>query len=349
MLLDVRDHRGTPCRILGFGHTVLDDRDRYDNRRLAVEGLSDLARIELRHDLDPQGLLTLDELLTAAEAKFLDATGISSRYIFSGSIAELGKMAAERCLVDAHVSSSEVDAILVGTNTSDSYSLASDIKLLINAPVNAFVSDIQAACPVGMTIVQLGWHLVRSGTYRRVLVIGVEKASTLASPHDYRAYNLFGDAAFAMLLTPGEREQFIFFDSGSDPFESKDQFIRKTDRGFVQNGRAVHKYVAQIMPVVLNNIFRELGLGPATVDHFFPHQPSARTVDVLLDNLRKTWPMFRATVHRNIKEMGNTSGACTGWMLSRAKAEGLLKPGQFCLVATFGGGMGWGCYGCRVP
>ncbi len=350
MLIDARHLRdGQPCTILGLGHTVLPEKYRYDCGRFIQEALSEAGRAELRLDLDPEGRLTAAELLATATRKFLDTTGISSRYIFPDSVAALAALAGEDCLLDAGAQASELDAILVGTNTSDSYTVATDLKKKLGAPVPAFVCDMQVACPVGAVVVQLGWHLVRSRQFRRVLVVGAEKASLLASADAYKSANLFGDAAFAMLLGPGEREQFVFFDGGSDPYDGKDEFIRKTPSGFQQNGRAVHEYVARAIPEELDRVFTKLGVGIGTLDHFFPHQPSSKTLDFLLRKMRQRWPEFRATVHRNVEDMGNTSGACTGWMLSRARREGQLRPGQLCLVASFGSGLSQSSYGFVVP
>ncbi len=362
MLIDVRTLRdGQPCAILGLGHTILPEEYQFDNRRFIEQRLSDLGRVTLHNDLNPDDLWRTDGSLTdvelsdqdiaLADAKIIATTGITSRMIFPGSPAELGTLAATACLADAKVSVDEVDAILVGTNTSDSYSLASDIKLRLGVPDRAFVSDVEVACPSSVAALHLGWMMVRSRCYRRVLVIGLDKASTLvAQPKDdYKSDTLFGDAAHAILLGPGEQENFIFFDIGSDPTDQKDGYIRKEERGFTQKGRAVHKYVGSAVPELLVQTFTQLNLDPATVHHFFPHQPSAKTIDVLLGALTKAWTEFRAEVHRNVEEMGNTSAACTGWMISRAMKAGQLQSGQFCLVTSFGAGMSWGSYGFIVP
>ncbi len=350
MLIDVRSLRdGQPVAILGLGHTVLPEEYCYDNERFVMQILSAAGQLGLSQDVDLSDHPTLEEFLAVADQKFTAATGIRSRFIFPGSIAELGQIAAEACLRDADVPVSEIDAIIVGSNTSDSYTLATDIKKLIGAPVSASVLDTQVACPTGVAIVKNAWMHVRTGCHRRVLAIGLEKASTLASVDNYKTDNLFGDAGFAMLFGPGGRESFVFFDDGSDPSDGKDRYIYRSADGFQQDGRAVHKYVGTAVPKRFQQIFCELKLDPSTIQHLFPHQPSAKTIDFFLTSLLKHWPEFRAVVHRNVEEMGNTSAACTGWMLSRAKAEGRLKAGEFCLVASFGAGMSWGFYGFIVP
>lgn len=339
---------GQPCGIVGFGHSELAPHIYYDHRRFISTILTSKARAEIQHELDPGRTLTQTQLLAAANTKFIEATGIHGRYIWPGRVGELAEQAARPALVNAATKPDEIDAIIVGSNTSDSYSLATDVKLLLSAPTSASVFDVQVACPVGVAIVRLGWHLIRSGTYRRVLVIAAEKASALASPDDYRAANLFGDAAFAMVLGPAGHDDFVLFDDGSDPFDGKEKYITRTINGFQQNGRAVHEFVATAIPIELDRALRQCQIDPQSIDHFFPHQPSAKTIEFLMKKLRRRWPAFRAQVHTNIAEMGNTSGACTGWMISRAQQAGQLQPGQMCLVASFGAGMSWGMYAFSV-
>lgn len=358
MLIDVRSLTdGQPCAILGVGHTVLPETCRYDNQRFilnpdqAAGALSLLGRHRLFHELETKfgRGQSETELAKLADEKFVAATGIQSRLLFPGTPAELGAMAAEQALEQAGVAASELDAILVGTNTGSGYpSTADRVKDLIGARADAVCFDLQEACSVGAIAVQQGWEKIRSRMYRKVLVVAAEKATTLASPDDYKAANLFGDAAFAYVLGADTIDDFVFFEAGSDPSNGQSEYITKTPTGFQQSGPAVHKYVGKAVPELLARTFERLKLDPATVHHFFPHQPSAKTLDFMVDNIRRRWPTFNPVIHRNVEEMGNTSGACTGWMISRAKAAGQLQPGQFGVVATFGSGMSWGLYGFIV-
>ncbi len=356
MLTDVRSLTdGQPGAILGVGHTELGEQYRFDNRRFILNpekvpgALSPLGRRQLFIDLSLGATQSEEELVALADQKFIATTGIRSRYIFDGPVAELAAMAGRQALRAAQVEASEIDAVIVGSNTGSGYpSTADRVKVALGIPSTALSFDVQEACPVGAIAVELAWKLIRGRFHRRVLVIGAEKATTLASPDDYKGANLFGDAAFAFVLGASTADDFIFFESGSDPYDDKAEYITRTKDGFSQNGRAVHKYVGTVIPDLLGRTFERLRLDPATVHHFFPHQPSAKTLDFLVDNLKGRWPTFNPVIHRNVEEMGNTSGACTGWMISRAKAQGQLKPGEFCLVATFGSGMSWGLYGFIV-
>ncbi len=357
MLTDVRELRdGQPCAILGIGHTVLDEQLRYDNPRFILNpensptALSPIGRNRLFHELERKtGRMKDADLAALADKKFIAATGIRSRMMWPGSPAELGALAAKQALADAQVSVDQIDAILVGTNTGNGYPSTADVvKELLGAKSAARCRDLQEACPVGAIVVLEGWEKIRSGRYGQVLVMAAEKATSLASPDDYKSANLFGDAAFAYVLGPAEHDDFVFFEDGSDPSNKQSTYITKKPDGFHQDGGAVHRYVGRVVPELLEQTFKRLRLDPASVDHFFPHQPSTKTLDFLIGNIRRRWPGFNPVIHRNVEEMGNTSGACTGWMVSRAKASGQLKSGQFCLVASFGAGMSWAFYGFIV-
>lgn len=352
MLKDVREYTSVPkVKILGTGRTVLPEEYRVTNRELILHHLCDTAMVELRQDLDPGRKLQYEELIEAADRKFVETTGIRSRNIFTGTTDALGALAAESCLTNAGVTASEIDVIIAPTNTGNGYpSTATEIKRLIKAPVGALCFDMQEACPVGAVGVYLGWQQVKLGA-KRVLVVAAEKAINLPAPrHGYKDDNLFGCEAGAMLLGPhedgwpNEADDFVFHSFRSDPFDGKSELIAKTPEGFQQNGPAVHRFVGADVPAQLDEDFKSLNLDPASIDHFFPHQPSGKTLDFLVQNIRRRWPNFRATVHRNIEDHGNTSAACTSWMIDRGRREGTVRTGQLCLVSSFGAGLSTASY-----
>ncbi|MBI5467239.1 MAG: hypothetical protein HY975_03455 [Candidatus Kerfeldbacteria bacterium] len=367
MLYDVRTHPiGQPCTILGSGRTVLSEGERFDNRQFIHAGLSEVGRSKLYESMFggplPDGLSDVERssleraLDERADEKFREVTGIESRYIFDGNLSDLAALAAQDALDRTGINVDEIDAILVATNTPDEYNIANGVKKRITASVDAYCNTMMAACTVGASVVFEGWKMVRLG-FRRVLCIGAERATTLASKDHYKAANLFGDAAFALVLGPADHEAFTFFAYRSDPFENADgkdqsRFIRRLPSGFDQDGPDVHKYVAKVLPAELQRIFKDLDLDPASIDHFIPHQASRWTNEVLVDKLKqeRRWGVsFRAVIHSNVVEMGNTSAASTGWLYARAEAQGLITSGQRCLVASFGAGMSYTFYLFTAP
>ncbi|HVP38926.1 MAG TPA: 3-oxoacyl-[acyl-carrier-protein] synthase III C-terminal domain-containing protein, partial [Candidatus Saccharimonadales bacterium] len=185
---------------------------------------------------------------------------------------------------------------------------------------------------------------------RTVLVVAAEKATQLAPQEDYKRCNLFGDGASAFVMTASRQadgDQFLFFDQCTDPEGLA--YIRQTENGFDQDGPRVHKYVGSVVPARLADILRRLDLDAAEVDHFIPHQPSGKTIDLLEDRLRRLCPSLRTgIVRRHVATMGNMSCASTGHLLSSLVHEGVAESGDICLVYSFGSGMSFGGYGLRM-
>lgn len=356
MLRDVRSlTSGRACAIHGLGRSVLPASMLYTNERFILDeqrGLSLVGRNALFSELvggQPSfGGLSQAELVTMAVAKFESQTGIRSRYIFDGSLTELASLAARDALERSGSSTACIEAVLVGTNTPDEYNIANGVKHQLGLYSGAYCNTMMAACPVGANVVYEGWQMVRHGEASHVLVIGAERATTLASHDLYRASNLFGDAAFAMVLGPSDTEAFEFFAYGSDPSDGKIEWIRKSPNGFAQDGKRVHKYVGDVLVAEVDRVLSALGINPASIDHVFPHQASVKTNELFETNLSRRWPDFHGRFHSNVARMGNTSAASTGWMMAEAQAKGELVSGQRCLVLSFGAGMSYSFYLFRV-
>ncbi len=332
------------CSIIGYGHTELSD----DPERLRsisqvefIDMLSFETRCQLFGNLPPWS----DEDKMAIADGWISLTGIHHRIFFDGPLSDLALIAARKCLAQAGVSALELDAIVAGSNTGPGYpSLADRIKHGLGQRSQAMAYDIQEACPVGCVAVFNGWNLVRSGVAKKVLVVCAEKATTLAKLDDWKGSNLFGDAAFAFLLTASEHEAFKFFDIRCEPFDGQLHLITKTEDGFSQKGLGVHKFVGREVVRILVEDIAQAGIVPASIHHLVPHQPSSKTLNLLEEKLRESWPTFSGQVHRNVEYTGNTSGASTGSLISKAVLAGDMKSGDLVVVTTFGAGLSIGNY-----
>ena len=370
MFVDVsKTARVHACRIAGLGHTELPADMLYDNPRFVTEVLTELGRHQLFTKLGNPMRQSLWELVRLADAKFIKQTGIRQRYIFPGTTAELATLAARDALNRSSFDPNELDAIIVGTNTGMRYPSTPDwVKRHLDLRNAAMCCDVQEACPSGAMANFLVWTLIRSGAARSAMHMSADRTKDFASRDEFAAPNLFGMAAGCTIMTRSDVEQFQFFDIDSDPHGDNIEFIGQRERlvngvsavcstcrrpaakSFSQNGAKVHEYVATVVPERLAKAFDRISLDPATVDHFIPHQPSAKTLDFLIEKLYKRWPNWqnRDQVHPNIEEMGNTSAACTGWLLSKAAASGQLHQGQTVVVSSFGSGMSLAQYGLTV-
>lgn len=335
------------CQVTAYSHVELGDPGYYSLTQ--TEFIRDFMSAEGRRKLLGGEPPWSDEDIALAADQWTRKTSICRRNFFSGSTVELGAIAARKCLHSAGVAPTELDAIIGGSNTGPGYpSLADYVKLALGQESGAMAYDVAEACPVGAVVVFNGWNLVTNGLARKVLVVCAEKASALTSADNWRASNLFGDGAFAFLLTAADAEAFVFFDFQSLPFGGGIEKIVKTEGGIWQDGNAVHKFVGRQAVSGLVTAVREAGIDPADIDHLVPHQPSGQTVDFFAEKIRVSWPTFRGQIHRHVETAGNSSGASTGTLISRGISSGLIRHNDLVVVTTFGAGLALGSYAFRV-
>jgi len=342
------------CRIAAWGHTDVRDDSRFQVRD-QVEYIHQILSAPVRAELLAGGV-SAEEVVETWRAR----TGIGERVFFDGPIEDMAAIAAKKCLVKADIPPGQVDVIIGGTNTGPGYpSLADHIKLRLGDEASqAMAFDMTEACSVGASSIMIGWNLIHSGFARRILIVCAERATTLTSPDNWKEANLFGDAAFAVCLTASEEESFLFFDADSMPFGGNVKRIyRSSDTGFYQDGPRVHKFVGSVVAKRLVAGVAEAGINPKDIAHWVPHQPSAKTLDLLfnkvtgqtiaefLENPDAPWYNFRGVYHRNVETTGNTSGASTGSIISKAGEDGIIKPGETVVVAAFGAGLSVANYG----
>lgn len=334
---------GAKCKIDGFGHTAIaDDPLRFkevDQVTFIKYIMSAEGRYELFGGSDPS-----EEDILAMARKWEAQTSIQRRVFFSGTTQELATIAAQKCLAQAKVEPRELDAIIGGTNTGPYYpSLADFTKLALGQESSAMAYDVTEACTTGTIAVFHAWDLIHSGVCKKVLVVLAERATILTAYDNWQGSNLFGDGAFAYLLSANEAEEaFIFFDFHSMPFDGLIDKITKTENGFRQEGKAVHRFVGSSVVEALVAAVAKAGIDPKDIDHLVPHQPSGKTLDLLEEKLRRHWPGFRGKIHRQVEFTGNTSSASTGSIISAAVHSGLMKKGQVAVVTSFGAGLSIG-------
>ena len=336
------------CRALTWGHTDVLDDSRFEiisQADFIRRKMSESARRELLGPTEHNS----DDAIAKREIKWISQTGISQRIFFDGTTSELAAIAAKKCLTKAQILPGQIDVIIGGTNTGPGYpSLADHVKLALGDEVSgAACWDMTEACPVGAASILNGWSMVRSGVGRYVLVVCAEKATTLAPIDKWESSNLFGDAAFAVLLTAGDFESFEFFDGHSLPFNGNIDKVVKTGQGFTQDGPSVHKFVGREVVDTIVEAVAATGIDPAEIMHLVPHQPSGKTLDLLRRKLQNAWPSFSGRMYENVSFTGNTSGASTGSIISKKIEEGVIKPGELVVVTTFGSGLSIFNYGFR--
>jgi 3-oxoacyl-[acyl-carrier-protein] synthase III len=320
-------------KVLGTGHGI--PLQAVSNAELDIEGI------------DPEWIL--------------QRTGIMSRYHAPASQAtsDLALEAAENCLKAAGQTASDVDLILVATMTPDHFtpSTACIVQAKLGAVCGAI--DLNAACSGFMYSLTAGAQFVRTGCYRRVLVIGADKMSMVVDPRDPKTYPLFGDGAAAVLLGPDDRDEatasgILAFRLGSvgelghtliipacgsrqpashSALDARDQFLK-------MEGRSVFKWAVRLVPEIVNNLLADAQLSIEDIDLFVFHQANRRILEAATEAIG----VSSERVFCNVDRFGNTSAGSIPICLHEALTTGRIKPGSHVLMAGFGSGLTWG--GC---
>ncbi len=285
----------------------------------------------------------------------LQRTGILERRHAPASIAtsDLAVEAAVQCLSRAEVPPEEVDLVIVGTYTPD-YLLPSTACLVQDRlGVTAPAMDLQAACASFVYALVTGIHFVAGGCHKRVLVIGADCNSRVVDPKDVQTYPLFGDAAGAVLLAPGSRDQgLLAYALGADG-SGADLLYRKiggtrypfgpeaSQNGsfyLKMEGRPVFKWAVRLQSQTIAEVLRVARVGLEEIDLFVFHQANMRIIQSAVESLR----IDPGKVFNNVDRYGNTSSASIPLALDEAIQQGRIKRGDLLLLSGFGAGLAWG-------
>lgn len=262
--------------------------------------------------------------------------------------------AAQQALDMAELKVSDLDVIIVATISADMPmpSCAALVQAKLGA-FHAFAFDISAACAGSLYALHIADQFIRTGSARRILVIGAELLSRLVDWGDRTTCVLFGDAAGAIILGPATDENGILSihlhtdgsaadmlairGGGSRHPVSQDSLDRNLHK-IGMNGRGVYKFAVQVLPEALSEALAANQVTPDDVDHVVAHQANLRIVEAVLE--RVGIPRERCWI--NLDRYGNTSSASLPLSLDEANRSGRLKRGDLIAMMAIGAGMAWG-------
>jgi 3-oxoacyl-[acyl-carrier-protein] synthase-3 len=282
-------------------------------------------------------------------------SGILERRQAGADIAssDLAYEAATRCLEQAGVQSDELDLIVVATLTGDSPipSTACQSQRRIGGRAVAF--DVSAACSGFMYALVTGMQFVKTGSARRVLVVGSEVMSRVINPADTKTFPLFGDGAGAVLLGAGNDDQgLLAYTLGADGRGadllrvpgggSREPLTAEhlaAGRQFIQmEGRTVFKWAVNLLADSVRTVLAEARITIDDVSLLILHQANRRIVDLAAEHLGI--PAEKVIV--NLDRYGNTSAASIPLALDEVHRLGRLQRGDHVLLSGFGAGLAWG-------
>ncbi|GAB4134665.1 MAG: ketoacyl-ACP synthase III [Ignavibacteriales bacterium] len=283
-------------------------------------------------------------------------TGIKERRLYEGGgTSDLAYFAAKDLIEKYNVNPAEIDAIIVATVTPDMFfpATACLVQEKLGA-TNAWGFDLSAACSGFLFALQTGANLVESGRYKKVLVIGADKMSSIVDYTDRNTCILFGDAASAVLLEPTEDKNYGIIDSvlridgsGKDALNMKaggslnpasHATVDKKLHYIYQDGKAVFKVAVKGMADISVEIMQRNDLKSEDVAYLVPHQANLRIIDATAERMGIT----KDKVTINIDKYGNTTAATIPLCLTEYYRDGKIKRGDKLVLSAFGAGYTWG-------
>ncbi len=293
------------------------------------------------------------ESLDTSDEWIRTRTGIERRHFAAEGEAtsDLAIAAARAALADAGMEGSDIDAIVLATATPDNTFPSTAVRVQAAIGMRSgFAFDIQAVCAGFVFALTQADALIRSGSAKRVLVIGAEAFSRILDFTDRSTCVLFGDGAGALILEaqeqPGTPEDrgILATDLNSDG--------RYTDLLYVDGGPSTTGQVG-VLKMAGQEIFKHAviklaqtgaaaltraGLERSDVTWLIPHQANLRIMTMTAHKLGV--PLERVVV--TVQDHGNTSAASIPLALSVARSEGKLHEGDVLLMEAIGGGLAWG-------
>ncbi len=307
-------------------------------------------------------------------AKFLDTsdawihsrTGIHQRHILEADqrVTDLAIRAGKAALAQAQVAPEQIDLILLATSTPDDlFGSAPEVQAGLGAH-HAVAFDLSAACSGFVFALVTASQYLRTGTYRRVLVIAADALSRTVDWSDRSICVLFGDGAGAVLLeaedadsddgllgfelrTDGTGASLLRLEVDPSQVISPSEGLtlpRQAYQTMTMNGREVYRFVASVVPEVIEKALFRSGLSLEQVDHVILHQANQRIIEAVAQRLNV--PSEKMVSY--IATCGNTSAASIPIALAAEMEAGRIQRGATLVVAGFGAGLSWGAAVVRL-
>ncbi|MEL6669839.1 MAG: beta-ketoacyl-ACP synthase III [Bacteroidota bacterium] len=307
----------------------------------------------------PDYVLTNAELETMVDTNdewITTRTGIKERRILKGEqqgASVMADKAVEGLLEKTGTSADEIDLVICATVTPDMRFPDTANTVAAKAGIkNAFCFDINAACSGFLYALTVGAKMVEGGLQKKVVVIGVDKMSSIIDYTDRSTCIIFGDGAGAVLLEPSEDPDLGLIDyqhygdgNGAEYLHQKAggsykpasiETVMAKEHFVFQNGRPVFKAAVSGMSNVVKEVMQRNDLSPGTIDWLVPHQANIRIIETV--SRMADFPLEKVMI--NIQKYGNTTAATLPLCLW--DYEDQLQKGDRLVLTAFGGGFTWG-------
>ena len=305
----------------------------------------------------PDYILTNEELSTMVDTNdewITSRTGIKERRILKGEkgTSDMAAIAVKELLSKTNTTPEEVDLIIVATVTPDHvFPATANLVAHKTGCVNAFNYDIGSACSGFVYALSTGVAFIESGRYKKVIVVGADKMSSIVDYTDRTTCIIFGDGAGAVMLEPTEEEvgvldyihksdgsgvDFLRMKAGGSKYPATAESVENGEHYVYQDGKTVFKFAVVNMADYAEKIMKRNNLSGDDIAWLVPHQANKRIVDAT----SRRMGVDDEKVMMNIERYGNTTSATIPTLLWDYEKK--LKKGDNLVLAAFGGGFTWG-------
>ena len=297
----------------------------------------------------------LETLVDTNDEWITTRTGIKERRLLKEEgkgTSYLAIKAAQNLLEKANLDPKEIDLVIMATATPDMPVASTGVYVATEiGATNAFAFDLQAACSSFLYGMSTASAYIASGKYKKVLLIGADKMSSIIDYTDRATCIIFGDGAGAVLFEPnteglglqdeilksdGIGREFLKIEAGGSILPPSEETVKNKQHFVFQDGKTVFKYAVSGMADVSEKIMQRNNLTHDDVNWLVAHQANRRIIDATSHRMG----LDESKVLINIQKYGNTTSATLPLLLS--DFENQLKKGDNIIFAAFGGGFTWG-------
>jgi 3-oxoacyl-[acyl-carrier-protein] synthase III len=297
----------------------------------------------------------LSTMVDTTDEWIMQRVGIKERRILKGEglgSSFMGGEAVKGLLEKTGTDPGEIDLLICTTVTPDmAFPATANIISDLAGIKNAFSFDLNAACSGFLFALQTGVAYVETGRYKKVIVVGADKMSSITDYTDRTTCPLFGDASAAVLLEPvneevgvmdhifrtdGSGKKYLHMKAGGSVKPASHETVDAKEHFIYQEGQTVFKFAVSNMADVAAEIMEKNNLRPEDIAYLVPHQANLRIIDAT----GRRMGLSADKVMINIENYGNTTTATIPLVMWEFEKK--LHKGDNLILAAFGGGFTWG-------
>ncbi|MBP9797203.1 MAG: ketoacyl-ACP synthase III [Chitinophagales bacterium] len=297
----------------------------------------------------------LEKMVDTSDEWIMSRTGIKERRILKGEGLATSDMAVEAVkglLEKKGLKATDIEMLIVATTTPDMAFPATANIVCDKLGCGHILSyDISAACSGFLYALTTGAKFIETGTYKRVVIVGADKMSSIINYNDRTTCVIFGDGAGAVMLEPsedgtgiidsilrsdGSGRHYLHQKAGGSLKPASHETVDSNEHTVYQEGKTVFKFAVKNMADVSEEIMKRNNLVSEDIAWLVPHQANLRIIDATADRMG----LPKEKVMINIEKYGNTTAGTLPLCLWEWEPQ--LKKGDNIVLAAFGGGFTWG-------